>query len=116
MQAASKIDQHSQPDLLQLLDLKLADKPWSRMKGLLGQTGLTDNQGLWITPCNSVHSLFMKFSLDLIWLDKNQQILRIDRNFKPWRFATCLKARSVIEVAAGTVDSIGILHDQYSKG
>ena len=100
---------------LQGLKLRHADNPLSRMKGLLGKNMLAADEGLWIRPCNSVHSFFMHFSLDLIWLDRNQKVLRIDRDFKPWRMAWCFKARSVIEVAAGSADKFGIMPDQILR-
>lgn len=58
-----------------------------RSVGLLGRTGLKDNQCLWIHKCNSVHTFFMKFAIDVVYVDQNLKITEIHRNLKPWRIS-----------------------------
>jgi uncharacterized protein len=58
--------------------------------------------GLELSPCRSVHTFGMRFALDLIWLDRAGHLVRVDAAVPPRRFRTCLRARSVIEVRAGS--------------
>jgi len=80
----------------------VAKNPLSRMVGLLGRRSLEYGDGLWIVPCNSIHSFFMKFTFDAIFLDKNLKVVHLIREMKPWRISKMvLSAHSVLEVAAG---------------
>jgi uncharacterized membrane protein (UPF0127 family) len=81
---------------------------FERMRGLLGATGLAPNRGLWINSCNSIHSFFMAFSIDVVYLDKNNTVLRIIKDMRPWRVNACWSAQSVIELGQGQVDLLGI--------
>jgi uncharacterized membrane protein (UPF0127 family) len=80
----------------------------ARALGLLGAEGLHDNEALWIRPCGSVHTIGMRFPIDVLFLDRQQRVLGIRRQLKPLRFAACRGAYSTIELAAGTVDSLPI--------
>lgn len=76
---------------------------FSRMKGLLGTTELKDGQGLLIPGCKQVHTYFMKYPIDVIFLDKRNTVLKI-QTLAPWKFSRyVLKAKSVLEVPAGFV-------------
>ncbi len=87
-------------------DLEQATSFFKRGKGLLGRGELKDTQGLWINPCNNIHTFFMKFKIDCLFLDEKLVIQKITSNMKPFRVAGPVwKARSVIELKAGTVDS-----------
>jgi uncharacterized membrane protein (UPF0127 family) len=66
--------------------------------------GLASDVGLWLDPCRSVHTFGMRFALDLIWLDRDGRMVRVDANVPPRRLRTCLRARSVIEVRGGCAD------------
>ncbi|MBC7644384.1 MAG: DUF192 domain-containing protein [Thermoleophilia bacterium] len=82
--------------------LERADHMWSRMRGLLGRRSLATDEGLWITPCNSIHMMFMRFSIDVIFVDADLQVVRVHSNVAPWRFARGGKhAKSVLELPAG---------------
>jgi hypothetical protein len=74
-----------------------------RTRGLLGRDGLAQDEGLWIVPCESVHTFGMRFAIDLVYLDREHRIRKIRHNVGPWRMSICLRAHSVIELAAGTV-------------
>ncbi len=74
-----------------------------RSKGLLGRTSLEPGEGLWIVPCESVHTFGMKIALDLIYLDRRHRVRKIRTNVRPWRISACLTAHSVIELAAGSI-------------
>tara|TARA_B100000780_G_scaffold32093_1_gene20267 strand:+ start:5900 stop:6262 length:363 start_codon:yes stop_codon:yes gene_type:complete len=81
---------------------------FERMRGLLGAAVLKPNTGLWISSCNSIHSFFMSFSIDVLYLDKNNTVLHIIEDMPPWRVNACWPARSVIELRQGQVTVLGI--------
>jgi len=73
----------------------------ARARGLARLDRLADDHGLVLEPCRSVHTLGMRFALDLLWLDASGQLIRLDANVAPRRLRTCLRARAVIETNAG---------------
>jgi hypothetical protein len=83
--------------------LELAGTGPSRNKGLLGREGLLPGEGLWIVPCEAVHTFFMRFPIDLVYLDRNKRIKKLRSNVSAWRVSACLTAHSVIELPAGTI-------------
>ena len=85
------------------LRLEAAHTGPSRRKGLLGRKCLQPGEGLWIAPCESVHTFFMKFPIDLVYLDRKQQVKKVRDSVGSWRISACLTARSVLELPAGTV-------------
>lgn len=82
---------------------ELADRGEKRRKGLLGRERLLPGQGLWILPCEAVHTFGMQFPIDLIYLDRNHRIKKVRSNVPPWRLSACLTAHSVLELASGTI-------------
>jgi uncharacterized protein len=78
-----------------------------RTTGLLKRSGLENGEGLWIIPCEAVHTFFMKFPLDLIYIDRKLRIRKAVRNVAPWRVSACLSAHSIIELPAGMIDVSG---------
>lgn len=74
-----------------------------RSKGLLGRTGLAPGEGMWIIPCEAVHTFFMQFPLDLIYLDKKHCIKKVKTNVRPWRVSACLSAHSILELPVGAI-------------
>lgn len=83
-------------------NLDVADTSWRRMKGLLGRTGLPPDCGLLITRCNNIHTFFMKFPLDLIFLDKAMAVVRTIEALPPWRVVLPVRrATSVVELEGG---------------
>lgn len=83
--------------------LEVAGTGKTRRKGLLGRDRLDAGEGLWIVPCEGVHTFFMRFPIDLIYLDRRNQIRKIRSNVGAWRLSICLWAHSVLELPAGTV-------------
>jgi len=83
------------------LTLIVASTRRSRMRGLAGLGALPAGYGLLLSPCRSIHTLAMRFALDLVWLDRDGAPLRLDENVAPRRQRSCLRARSVIETNAG---------------
>ena len=84
-------------------NVEIADSGKRRSRGLLGRKGLAAGEGLWIVPCGAVHTFGMQFSIDLVYLDREYRIRKIRRNVAPWRLSACLRAHSVIELAAGSI-------------
>lgn len=83
-------------------ELELACTFWARGIGLLGREGLSKNHALLIKRCNSIHTFFMKFSIDCVFVDKNFQVRAIYKDVKPWRLIIPVwGASSVIEMNAG---------------
>src|SRR6202035_5367928 len=79
-------------------DLSAAHTHWSRLRGLLGvaQGDFRNGCGLWIRPCHGVHTLAMRFPIDVVYLDRDQVVVYARPNLKPWRLAPVrLAARSV---------------------
>ena len=83
--------------------LEVAGTGGSRRKGLLGREELPIGEGLWITPCESVHTFFMQFAIDLVYLDRNLLVKKVKRSVAPWRLSACLSAHSVLELPVGTI-------------
>ena len=84
-------------------NVEIANSGKRRSRGLLGRKGLAAGEGLWIVPCEAVHTFGMQFSIDLVYLDREYRIRKIRRNVAPWRLSACLRAHSVIELAAGSI-------------
>jgi uncharacterized protein len=80
----------------------IADNFFTRAGGLLFKSRLRDNEGLHIKPCNSIHTFGMKYSIDVVYLNKTGNILKVVHNMKPYRFNYCRTANSVLEFVEGT--------------
>ena len=87
---------------------EIADGFISRGRGLLGRATLPSGHGLLIRPTWSVHTAFMRFAIDVVFLDAELTVLKLARNLHPWRAASRLRAHSVLELAAGECDRLGI--------
>jgi len=82
---------------------EVADDGAKRMKGLLGRRELRPGEGLWIRPCEAVHTFGMHFPIDLVYLDRNLRVKKVRSDVPPWRLSACLTAHSVLELASGTI-------------
>ena len=80
----------------------LADTSETRRTGLLKHTHLDRGTGLWIVPCESVHTFFMKFAIDLVYLDRQHKVRKVRHAVGPWRMSACLSAHSILELPPGT--------------
>lgn len=83
------------------LGVEVAASVRKRLRGWLGRTQAPPERGLWLMPCDAVHTIAMRFPIDLVFVDARGRILRIDADVPPWRLRMCLGAHSVIELAAG---------------
>ena len=84
--------------------IETAESSAQRRTGLLKHDKLDEGTGLWIIPCEAVHTFFMKFAIDLIYLDRKRRVRGIVRTLRPWRMSICLPAHSVLELPPGTID------------
>ena len=85
--------------------MEVADSGPKRNKGLLGRDSLAQGEGLWIIPCEAVHTFAMRFPIDLVYLDRNRRIKKIRHAVPPWRLSGRLTAHSIIELPPGTISS-----------
>ncbi len=85
-----------------LKELKFADGFVQRAVGLLGKSSMSESSGLLIQT-NAIHTCFMRFPLDLIFLNRQNRVLKIVYNVKPWRIAVCFGAFQVVECLGGIV-------------
>ena len=85
----------------------MADTSAKRRTGLLKHTSLEPGQGLWIVPCEGVHTWFMKFAIDVVFLNKKRQVVKLRKSMGKWRMAMSLRAHSVLELPAGTLERTG---------
>lgn len=87
--------------------VEIADTSAKRRTGLLKHTELLPGHGLWIVPCESVHTFFMKFAIDLVYVDKKHIVRKVRNAVAPWRLSACLTAHSILELPAGTAEQSG---------
>jgi len=80
----------------------IANTSAKRKVGLLRHTKLNPGEGLWITPCEGVHTIGMKFPIDVLFLSKKRKVLKIRAAMPRWRMSMCLRAHSVLELPSGT--------------
>ncbi|MNL56968.1 hypothetical protein D3C87_1804950 [compost metagenome] len=99
-------------------NLEVARTFWSRGKGLLGRKSLPENQALWIPRCNSIHTYFMKFAIDCVFIDKNLKVKAVYRDVRPGRLIFPVwGASSVIEMTSGSAEKLNIsVGDQLHVG
>jgi len=90
--------------------LSVAGTHWSRLRGLMGKdaASFTAGDGLWIIPSRGVHTLAMRFPIDVLYLDTNKLVVHVEQNLKPWRVArVSMRAASVLELPGNTLRSSG---------
>ena len=84
--------------------LELAKSLWKQTVGLLGRRRFPADTGLWLEPCNSIHTMGMQFAIDVLFLDASGYLLRAVRDLKPWRICWPVwRARVVVEIPAGSI-------------
>lgn len=88
-----------------VFNLSIAESFIDRLKGLLGRKHLPDGEGVLLKPCCQIHTWFMKFPIDVLFLDKNYLVRHIIRNLKPFRISGIyFKAQNVVELPSGTIE------------
>jgi len=85
-----------------------ADSALARARGLLGRDSLHRDEGLWLLPCRQVHTFFMRFAIDVVFLDRGLRVVRVCPALAPWRLSPWVaRAASALELAAGTAAGLG---------
>jgi uncharacterized membrane protein (UPF0127 family) len=87
---------------------QVADRLLPRMRGLLGRRSLERGSGMLLTPEPSVHTLFMRFPIDVVFLDKARTIVKIVHDLQPWRAAGARGAVDALELPAGAAGAAGL--------
>jgi uncharacterized membrane protein (UPF0127 family) len=82
---------------------RVADTSTARRQGLLRFGSMGRGEGLWIVPCEAIHTFRMKFSIDAVFVDRGHRVRKICPRLSPWRVAGCLRADSVLERPAGVL-------------
>ena len=91
------------------LEVLIADSFFSRLAGLMFRKPLPAATGLLLAPCNSVHMCFMRFAIDVVYVDKEYTILKVVKNLRPWiGLSMCNKAWATLELAAGEAEWCGL--------
>ena len=86
----------------------VADSPWPRMRGLLGRRGLESGEGLLLKPAGSVHTFFMRFPIDVVFLSREGDVLKVARALPAWRLAGARRAKAALELGADEAERRGI--------
>jgi uncharacterized membrane protein (UPF0127 family) len=82
----------------------VADTPFARMRGLLGRRSLASGEGLLLRPASSVHTFFMRFPIDVVFVDRAGEVVKISDRVRPGRTAGARGAKAVIELPAGEAE------------
>jgi len=88
--------------------VRLAGNLWSRFWGLMGRARLAESHGLLLTPCYSVHTAFMRFPIDVIFVDGDGVVIKVASHLKPFRVGVARGARSALELPAGSAAHLGL--------
>jgi uncharacterized membrane protein (UPF0127 family) len=84
--------------------VETADDAASRSKGLLGRDEIAPDEGLWIVPCPMIHTFFMKFPIDVLFLDRGLVVRRVLEDLRPWRLSPWVwSAHSCLELKGGAL-------------
>ena len=89
-------------------DARLANRYWSRLVGLLGRSHLSAGEGLVLAPGNAIHTLFMRMAIDVIFVDKDGEVVKTAVNVRPFRVVLCpLRTRYTVELPVGVIEQTG---------
>jgi uncharacterized protein len=98
-------------DVIVAQDAEIADSLWGRFRGLMlrSPASFGPGSGLLIDPCSSIHMFFMRFPIDVLYVDREDRVVRVQHRIKPWRVGPLHTkgARYVVELPAGTIERTG---------
>ncbi|MFN8847043.1 MAG: DUF192 domain-containing protein [Bdellovibrionales bacterium] len=95
-------------------NVNVAKNFWPRFMGLMGKANLPDSQGVLFPKCNAIHTCFMKFSIDCIFMNEQGEVKKIYRNLRPWRLAGPVwGATQVLELNGGVADKLKIQEGEH---
>ena len=86
----------------------VADSALSRMRGLLGRSELPAGEGILLRPAPSVHMFFMRFAIDVVFLDRDLRVIDVRHGLRPWRVASKRGAKAALELAEGEASRRGV--------
>jgi uncharacterized membrane protein (UPF0127 family) len=89
-------------------DVVIADRPRRRMRGLLGRGSLPAGEGMLLQPAPSIHTAFMRFAFDAVFMDGTLRVLKVVEHLTPWRIASARHSLAVLELAEGESAARGI--------
>ena len=84
----------------------IAERPWQRMRGLLGRSGLAPDEAMLFRPAGSIHMFFMRFAIDAVFCTRELEVIDVERGLAPWRVAGRKGAKVVIELGAGRAETV----------
>jgi uncharacterized membrane protein (UPF0127 family) len=87
----------------------IADRALARMRGLLGRSSLPTGEGIYLRPASSVHTAFMRFPIDVVFVDRDLVVLKVVPELPAWRTAASRGAKATFELAAGEAARHGIV-------
>jgi len=85
-----------------------AESPLHRMRGLLGRRSLEPGEGILLRPAGSIHTAFMRFAIDAVFVDADGRVVRVVDSLPPWRAAGAKGAKAVVELPAGAAATAGL--------
>jgi len=92
-----------------LENVKLADGFFQKFKGLMGRKKLNKSEGLMLLSCNSIHTCFMRFPIDVVFLNMDHEVIALRKELKPWKMVNYVKkAYITVEMTAGTIENKNI--------
>jgi hypothetical protein len=91
-----------------LARVQIAESFTERLMGLMSRRGLEAGTGMLLPRCSSIHMFFMRFAIDLVYLDASRGVKRVVAGVKPWRVSWCLGADAVLEAPAGWAGAAGL--------
>ena len=87
---------------------EVPESSFARMRGLLGRDGLDPGSGMLLDASPSVHMLFMRFAIDVVFLDRERRVVAVRHCLRPWRVAGARRAVAALELPAGTAAALGL--------
>ena len=94
-----------------LATVELATSPFTRARGLLGRDRLEPARALWLAPCRAIHTIGMRFTIDIVFLDRASSVVALFASVPPWRLVWGgWRARGALELAAGECARLGVRH------
>lgn len=94
---------------LKKIEILIADSYFTRFAGLMFRQKMSAATGLLLAPCNSVHMCFMRFAIDVVYLDKEYNVIKVVKHLSPWiGLSMCHQAWAVLEMTAGEADKCGL--------
>lgn len=87
---------------------EIAGNPFTRMRGLLGRAGMAQSSGMLFRGESSIHSAFMRFEFDAVFMDRELRVVKLAERIKPWRALGAKGASNILELGGGEISRLGI--------